>query len=112
MAGRPYLVREKLYPSFCELQSKNGLVTWAASDEGNLMANVEEERQTMDDIHEHLLYNNHPISHWCYGHFHQSWHVQNMINVLLYVYTALFFCLNISKLFALLAAAQQLVRSK
>lgn len=61
-------------PSFCELQSKNGLATWAANDEGNLMADVEDERQALDDIHEHLLYNNHPISHWCYGHFHQSWH--------------------------------------
>ena len=61
-------------PSFCELQSKNGLATWAANDEGKLMADVEEERQAMDDIHDHLLYNNHPISHWYYGHFHQSWH--------------------------------------
>ena len=42
-------------PSFCELQSKNGLATWAANDEGNLMADVEDERQALDDIHEHLL---------------------------------------------------------
>ena len=61
-------------PSFCELQSKNGLTDWAANDEGNLMTDVEAERQTMDDIYEHLIRNNHPITHWCYGHFHQSWH--------------------------------------
>jgi hypothetical protein len=22
----------------------------------------------------HLKTDNHPISHWYYGHFHQSWH--------------------------------------
>lgn len=60
-------------PSFCELQTKNGLESWATNDEGNLIEDVEKERHTMDEIHKHLINNNHPITHWCYGHFHQSW---------------------------------------
>ena len=61
-------------PSFCELITKEGLEECAAKDEGNLLADVKAERQAMDDIHQHLLNNNHPITHWLYGHFHKSWH--------------------------------------
>lgn len=60
-------------PSFCELQSKLGLASWCLKDE-NLMEDVNVERATMDQLYQCLKDANHPISHWCYGHFHQSWH--------------------------------------
>lgn len=60
-------------PSFCELQSKLGLASWCLKDE-NLMDDVNVERATMDQLYQYLKETNHPISHWCYGHFHQSWH--------------------------------------
>ena len=58
-------------PSFCELQSKAGLESWAKNDD-TLMYDIQQERSTMDNIHNALK--GHPITHWCYGHFHQSWH--------------------------------------
>lgn len=60
-------------PSFCELQSKNGLCCYAY-DDNTLIEDVAEERKTMDKIHDLLLQQKAPITHWCYGHFHQSWH--------------------------------------
>ncbi len=60
-------------PSFCELQSKNGLVSWSLQDP-NLLKDCEEERLVMDKIYKYLKTNNHPIKRWFYGHFHQSWH--------------------------------------
>ena len=58
-------------PSFCELQSKIGLESWATSDT-TLLSDIHEERATMDAIYEGLK--GQSINHWCYGHFHQSWH--------------------------------------
>ena len=58
-------------PSFCELQSKNGLESWTASDT-TLLSDIHEERSIMDAIYEGLK--GQSINHWCYGHFHQSWH--------------------------------------
>ena len=58
-------------PSFCELQDKTGLDEWAAYD-SNLIPDIQDERSTMDSIHAKLK--GHNIGHWCYGHFHQSWH--------------------------------------
>lgn len=60
-------------PSFCELQSKLGLALWCLEDE-KLMEDVNVERATMDQLYQYLKDANHPIFHWCYGHFHQSWH--------------------------------------
>lgn len=60
-------------PSFCELQSKLGLASWCLEDE-KLMEDVNVERAIMDQLYQYLKDANHPISHWCYGHFHQSWH--------------------------------------
>ncbi len=60
-------------PSFCELQNKNGLASWAAKDE-QLIVDVKREREVLDSIHDMLKTQQQPISHWCYGHFHQSWH--------------------------------------
>ena len=58
-------------PSFCELQSKSGLESWTEKDAG-LMQDIRLERSVMDEIYNALK--DHPITHWCYGHFHQSWH--------------------------------------
>lgn len=60
-------------PSFCELQNKNGLQQWALNDE-YLLADVQKERETMDAVFEKMKCTHQPLSHWFYGHFHQSWH--------------------------------------
>lgn len=62
-------------PSFCELISKNGLAQWAPQDP-KLLADCETERQTIDKILSHLKSSGHPIKHWYYGHFHQSWNAE------------------------------------
>ncbi len=59
-------------PSFCELVSKAGLSEWAARDP-QLLDDCDSERKTMDKICEHLKSDRHPVGHWYYGHFHQSW---------------------------------------
>lgn len=58
-------------PSFCELQDKAGICTWT-KDDLELIPDLHDERSTMDTIHARLKEKK--ISHWCYGHFHQSWH--------------------------------------
>ncbi|MBQ0142069.1 MAG: serine/threonine protein phosphatase, partial [Prevotellaceae bacterium] len=60
-------------PSFCELQTKNGLMSWAANDP-NLLQDCDNEREQMDMLFTHLKQDKHPVTHWFYGHFHQSWH--------------------------------------
>lgn len=60
-------------PSFCELQSKGSLSDWCANDE-SLLDDVKHERDTLDAVYQKLKNKNHPLSHWYYGHFHQSWH--------------------------------------
>ena len=60
-------------PSFCQLLSKRGLLSFAASDD-SLMEDVEAEREAMTDLYNRLVHDAHPLSHWFYGHFHQSWH--------------------------------------
>ena len=60
-------------PSFCELQSKQGLISWAAYDT-ELLADCENERKQMDMLLARLRQNNHPLTRWYYGHFHHSWH--------------------------------------
>ena len=59
-------------PSFCELISKDGLTDWAVSDP-DLLSDCTKERETMDCIYNYLKSAGHPVSHWYYGHFHQSW---------------------------------------
>ncbi len=60
-------------PSFCELFAKGNLSQWAESDT-HLIADVKSERATMDKLHERIVQDHHPVTHWCYAHFHQSWH--------------------------------------
>lgn len=59
-------------PSFCQLNAKHALRSWAAMDPA-LMDDVDAERKTMDQIHKCLAGNGHPVERWIYGHFHQSW---------------------------------------
>ena len=59
-------------PSFCELITKDGLMGWATRDAA-LLEDCERERTILDQIFESLLEAGHPITHWYYGHFHQSW---------------------------------------
>ena len=61
-------------PSCCELQTKSGLTRWAVDDPA-LLTDVQTERFTMDQLLQRLQADKHPITHWYYGHFHQSWHV-------------------------------------
>ena len=58
-------------PFFCELQSKSGLQLWTKVD-SRLLSDIQKERATIDAIYEALK--GQPVTHWCYGHFHQSWH--------------------------------------
>ena len=59
-------------PSFCELITKDGLMNWATRDAA-LLEDCERERAILDQIFESLLEAEQPITHWYYGHFHQSW---------------------------------------
>ena len=58
-------------PSFCELQSKSGRESWAEKDT-TLLQDIQQERSVMDAIFNTLK--SQDITHWSYGHFHQSWH--------------------------------------
>lgn len=60
-------------PSLCELQTKTGLTIWAVDDPA-LLTDVQSERAIMDQLLQRLQADRHPVSHWYYGHFHQSWH--------------------------------------
>ncbi len=60
-------------PSHCELLAKGSLSQWAENDP-SLINDGQTERQTIDKILQHIKRDNHPVSHWYYGHFHQSWH--------------------------------------
>ncbi len=58
-------------PSFCEFQNKSGIDTWIINDP-QLVPDIHDERSTMDAIHAKLK--GRGVTHWCYGHFHHSWH--------------------------------------
>ncbi|MEY8688061.1 metallophosphoesterase [Bacteroides sp. AN502(2024)] len=60
-------------PSYCELFLKSNLNQWAENDP-LLLKDVQLEREAMDMLLHHLKTDNHPVKHWYYGHFHQSWH--------------------------------------
>jgi len=60
-------------PSICELTSKQGVQSWLEKDE-NLMEDLKAERKVMDMILSFLKGHGHPLDHWFYGHFHQSWY--------------------------------------
>lgn len=59
-------------PSFCELQNKQGLKSWAVMDPA-LVWDTDKERGTIDSLYRYLNDKRYPLSRWYYGHFHQSW---------------------------------------
>ena len=73
-------------PSFCELLTKDGLMGWAKRDE-TLLEDCERERAILDRIFDSLFEAGQPLTHWFYGHFHQSWHAS--------IYSVLFSMLDI-----------------
>ena len=60
---------------------------WLVKDE-DLLRDIRYERKAMDDIHSCLKKNGHPLRHWYYGHFHESWHSEiegiryNMLDIM------------------------------
>ena len=38
----------------------------------DLVSDLDHERSIMDEIYAKVKSS--PVTHWCYGHFHQSWH--------------------------------------
>ena len=61
-------------PTFCQLLNKCGTIcTFMASDD-TLSKDIEDERATMTELYDRLIHDAHPLTHWYYGHFHQSWH--------------------------------------
>jgi len=58
-------------PSFCPLQEKSFLKSWAAKDP-TLLHDCGQERKIMDETFFALKENQHPLDAWYYGHFHQT----------------------------------------
>ena len=58
-------------PSFCEMKSKAGISSWIKYDP-DLVSDLDHERSIMDEIYSKVKSSS--VTHWCYGHFHQSWH--------------------------------------
>ncbi len=56
-------------PHFCIPYTKDGIQGWLLED-SKLEADIDHERQTMSNIYHRLLEDEHPISKWCYGHYH------------------------------------------
>ena len=56
-------------PSFCYPTTKRGIEMWMAYDP-NLEKDIDEERATMDRLHNRLLSDGHPLTQWYYGHYH------------------------------------------
>jgi len=46
---------------------------WAIYD-NSLLDDVQRERDTMDAIYTKLRAETETLTHWYYGHYHQSWH--------------------------------------
>ncbi|MDD2641387.1 MAG: hypothetical protein WC110_01685 [Bacteroidales bacterium] len=58
-------------PSFCAPLFKTGIEGWLLRDE-KLAEYIAKEREVMDEIHNCLFKEGHPVKHWFYGHFHNS----------------------------------------
>ena len=74
-------------PSFCEKQSRADIQNWLVKDE-DLLSDLKDERRTMDRLLSFLKERHHPVDHWYYGHFHESWHSEiegvnyNMLDIM------------------------------
>ena len=58
-------------PSFCMPVSKTGIEGWLLKD-ARLEEDINHERKVMDELHNWLSAEKHPIANWFYGHFHSS----------------------------------------
>lgn len=58
-------------PSFCSPTDKKGIENWISEDH-NLAGDIDKERYALDNLYGRLLADKHPLSHWYYGHFHNS----------------------------------------
>ena len=58
-------------PSFCYPNDKGGIVKDFAAYDSELLNDIDNERAVLDRVYED--YKN-EVTHWYYGHFHQSWH--------------------------------------
>ena len=52
------------------LYRKAGISSWIKYDP-DLVSDLDHERSIMDEIYAKVKSS--PVTHWCYGHFHQSW---------------------------------------
>ena len=74
-------------PLVCDRITKQGLFYFSVDDE-RLLADVEEERETLELLRSYLIERGHPLRYWYYGHFHQSWHYEiegvmyNMLDIM------------------------------
>ena len=74
-------------PLVCDRITKQGLFYFSVDDE-RLLADVEEERETLELLRNYLMERGHPLRCWYYGHFHQSWHYEiegvmyNMLDIM------------------------------
>lgn len=74
-------------PSFCERVSRSNIQDWLIKDE-DLLDDVKYEKKVMDKICSYLKEYGHPLQHWYYGHFHESWHSEiegvryNMLDIM------------------------------
>ena len=59
-------------PSFCYPTTKKGIEMWMAYDP-DLGKDIDDERATMDKIHNRLLADGHPLAQWYYGHYHSTY---------------------------------------
>ncbi|MDL2243787.1 metallophosphoesterase [Bacteroidales bacterium OttesenSCG-928-J19] len=66
-------------PSFCFPFSKNGIEKWFLKDE-QLAEDTTKERETIDEIYHYLINEEHPVTNWFYGHFHNS-HAEYISNI-------------------------------
>lgn len=66
-------------PSFCAPLTKTGIEHWLLKDK-ELKVDIIQERKIMDNIHDYLAKEGHPVTAWFYGHFHNS-HTEYISNI-------------------------------
>lgn len=57
-------------PNFAPLLNKNGTSSWLLVD-SKLSKDLDNERQTITEIYNHIIQDKHPVKVWLYGHFHE-----------------------------------------
>ena len=77
-------------PSFCAPLIKTGIFNWLLHDE-ELEKDIDNERLTMDEIYNWLSTEGHPVTHWFYGHFHDS-HSEYISNICFRMLNIIEFC--------------------